>query len=103
MDHLQCAWVCKAVPDQFNFQLFPLPPIPNCCPIQVQLLHANDCPASTHHVKPTIVLIRLSLTEWQGPWRVHPTTTHETLDTTHALVHSSTTTNRNSIHSSSCY
>ncbi|CDH57458.1 predicted protein [Lichtheimia corymbifera JMRC:FSU:9682] len=43
----------------------PLSPIPNCCPIQVQLPPANDCPASTHHVNPTTVLILLSLTEWQ--------------------------------------
>ncbi|KAJ8657206.1 hypothetical protein O0I10_007022 [Lichtheimia ornata] len=42
-----------------------LPPILNCCPIQVQLPPTNDCPASTHHVNPTLVLIRLSLAEWQ--------------------------------------
>ncbi|CDH48562.1 predicted protein [Lichtheimia corymbifera JMRC:FSU:9682] len=33
----------------------------------------------------------------------HSSTTHESLDTTHALVQSSATTKRNSIHSSSCY
>ncbi|KAJ8657709.1 hypothetical protein O0I10_006524 [Lichtheimia ornata] len=45
--------------------VLPFPLILNCWPIQVQLPPTNDCPASTHNVNPTIVLIRLSLTEWQ--------------------------------------
>ena len=31
----------------------------------IQLPPATDCPASAHHVIPTTLLIRLSLTEWQ--------------------------------------
>ncbi|CDH58769.1 predicted protein [Lichtheimia corymbifera JMRC:FSU:9682] len=79
------------VPELFKFPtsstptLFPLPRIPNCCPIQVQLQPANDCSASTHHVKPTTLFIRLSLTEWQVPWRVHHTTTPAFLDTPPSL------------------
>ncbi|CDH50136.1 predicted protein [Lichtheimia corymbifera JMRC:FSU:9682] len=64
--------VCMNMPDSttnLNFQLFhlqpPLSPILNCCPNQLQRQPTNDCPASTYHVKPTIVLIRLPLTEWQ--------------------------------------
>ncbi|CDH48719.1 predicted protein [Lichtheimia corymbifera JMRC:FSU:9682] len=58
--------------------------------------------SSTHHVNPTTVLILLSLTEWQVPWRVHPTTaTPSFLDTARSLVQSSTTIKHNSIHSSS--
>ncbi|CDH60499.1 predicted protein [Lichtheimia corymbifera JMRC:FSU:9682] len=43
------------------------------------------------------------MTEWHTPWRVHPTTTPASLDTTCSLVHSSATSKRNSIHSSSCH
>ncbi|CDH54029.1 predicted protein [Lichtheimia corymbifera JMRC:FSU:9682] len=83
----------RAVPALFKFPtsstsaLFPLPPILNCYPIQVQLPHhANDCPASIHHGNPTTVLIRMSLTEWQVPWRLHPTTTPAFRDTARSLV-----------------
>ncbi|CDH51357.1 predicted protein [Lichtheimia corymbifera JMRC:FSU:9682] len=48
-----------------TFSFSRLPPILNCCPIQLQLQPANNCPASTHHVNPTTVLILLSSTEWQ--------------------------------------
>ncbi|CDH54521.1 predicted protein [Lichtheimia corymbifera JMRC:FSU:9682] len=41
-----------------------LPPIPNCCPIQVQLQPAIDCPGPTHHGKPAVILIQKALTEW---------------------------------------
>ncbi|CDH48330.1 predicted protein [Lichtheimia corymbifera JMRC:FSU:9682] len=63
----------------------------------------EHCPRSTHHVNSTLVLIRLSLTEWASSWRVHPTTTPAFLDTPPSLVHPSTTAKRSSVHSKSCH
>ncbi|CDH58705.1 predicted protein [Lichtheimia corymbifera JMRC:FSU:9682] len=73
MDQFTVCMICLGSSTNLNFpalptpSFFPLPPISSCWPIQVQLAHANDCPASTHHVNPTAVLIRSSSTEW----RVH--------------------------------
>ncbi|CDH49370.1 predicted protein [Lichtheimia corymbifera JMRC:FSU:9682] len=57
--------VPKFISSSSTSRFLPLPPILKCCPIQVQLPPANDCPASTHHVHSTTALIRMPLTEWE--------------------------------------
>ncbi|CDH56197.1 predicted protein [Lichtheimia corymbifera JMRC:FSU:9682] len=88
MDHLRCAWnwLTNLISSSSTCRILPLLPIPICCPIQVQQQPAIDCPASTHHVNPTTVLIRLSLTGW----RVHGVCTtlqHSRFLTRHLLLY----------------